>query len=255
MGSLLALSVGCADRVLDAPVVLTRGLGVARSLAPTGANSLYVAASSGLYEVDLEGAVQIHWEGDARGVSAHEDRLYLLSADTLRIGHPEADGGWRFEPRPAPAAVDVLAWCDESVLIARSGRVDLWRPGEVHASPWADDLENLRALVLSPRDVCGEVLALTDHQLLRLSTGGREEVLGRLVEARSVASDHLGRIWLAHGTPPRLSVLVDGKLQTLPHYLGDPRDLHFGAGEFYTPGRGYLADGGGTLDYLRVVPP
>ncbi len=255
MGALLASLAGCANQLLDMPVVLAPGLGEARSLAPTGGEGLYVAASSGLYEVGRAGTVQTLWEGDARGVSAHEDRLYLLSADTLRIGHPEVDGSWRFEPRPAPGAVDVLAWCDEAVLIGRPDRVDLWRPGEVHASPWADDLENLRALVLSPQDVCGEVLALTDHQLLRLRPDGRDEVLGRLVQARAAASDHLGRIWLAHGTPPRLSVLVDGKLQTLPHYLGDPRDLHFGAGELYTPEKVYLADGGGTLDSLRVVPP
>ena len=47
----------------DNNVVLTRGLGVARSLAPTGANSLYVAASSGLYEVDLEGEVVVGDQG------------------------------------------------------------------------------------------------------------------------------------------------------------------------------------------------
>lgn len=254
----VALLPGCLDHILEAPFVLTPGLGEARSIAPTDRNTMLVAASSGLHEVDGEGQPTRLWEGEAHAVSTHEARAYALAGDTLRVGSLDAASGtWTWQARPLQGARDLLAWCDERLLGVTHGEVIEVDPsGASSPSTWLEGQFGLRGLSLDAARPCEGVLVFSDHQLLFVSPEGEAEViLERQVELRAVATDGDHRTWIVHGTPPRLSVLVDGKPQTFAHYLGDPRDIHFGTGALLKPDNIYLADGGGTLDYLRVVAP
>lgn len=251
-------TTGCLDHILEAPFVLTPGLGEARSLAPSDHSTMLVASSTGLHDIDGEGAVTTLFEADAHAVSTHQARAYVLVGDTLRLGrHDAASGTWTWQSRPLQGARDLLAWCDLRLLAVTHGEIlEVDPTGATSPEVWLRDQFGLRGLALDAERPCEGVLAFSDHQLLFVTPAGEAEViLERQVELRAVATDGEGRTWIVHGTPPRLSVLVEGKPQTFAHYLGDPRDLHFGTGDLLKPDNVYLADGGGTLDYLRVVAP
>ena len=255
LGAVMVLSLlgtGCLEEALHAPRVLAPGLGEARSLAALDSGEVLVASSTGLNQRDGDGQLRSLWEGDARAVSARGERVALLTDRGLRLGSPRAGADVAAWPEePVTDGVDVLVGCEERVLLLRAQELLELTPGGGEPQPWLTEERGLRGLASTGS--CEEVLVFSDHQLLRVSRAGeRALILDRQVELRAVALDGLGRTWVIHGTPPRLSLLEGRTLRTSPHYLGDPRDLAFPSEGGGPPSEVYLADGGGTLDRLLL---
>ncbi|MFN7145794.1 MAG: hypothetical protein ACK4YP_18610 [Myxococcota bacterium] len=60
-------------------------------------------------------------------------------------------------------------------------------------------------------------------------------------------------MYVVHGDPPELFRVDPSGPVSVAKWLGDARDLHFGVGDRLPRENLYVANGAGTLDYVR--PP
>lgn len=233
---------------------MATGLGEARSLCPSVRGTLLAGSDTGLWEIDGEGRATRLWDRPVDAVSAHLSSLNVLSEGRVRAG-PWTPAGQTWAPTTeleAAGARDLLAWCDDLVLVAQESGIIAWDPSSGVVSPWASDLPVVRALALAP-DCSGALAVVADGVWLASPNGSRPLATG-LTDARAAAVDATGRVWVIQGDPPELGQLDGGVFRTFARYLGAPRDLHFGVGAPLLPtDAAYLADGEGTLDYVRLT--
>ena len=238
---------GCVSQLLEAPYVLSSGLGEARSVAPTGNNTLLAATSAGVVEVNGEGEAQHLTHSHALAVTAHPTKRYVVEASGLR----NLDGDQALE---RPGIRDAQAWCNDSVLFALADGVWSWKPSTGEVALWADGFEDIRATALYPEAKCESLLVLDGEQVFRVWADQRV-VLGRgLHNARSVATDGHGQIYALAGEPRTLLRQAGEEWTTIARGLDHAEDLHFGFGGAFPRENLYIADSGGTLDYLRPPP-
>ncbi len=248
---------GCLDSILEAPYVLTAGMGEARGLSPTSRTTLMIATADGVMEVDGAGHRTVLSTIPAQAVATHRRYMYVLTDEGLMWGDfPPPGQRAQLVSVPIEDVVDLQSWCDGQVLLAGPTGLRLWNPEEGSVHDFSPGLPPLTAVSLLPLNPCSGALVLsTDGALILAERDSHEVLLSGLVHPRAIAADRYGYIWLVHGEPPVLSRFSDGALETRARYLGDPRDLHFGVGELLAPDNAYLADGSGTLDYARVAVP
>lgn len=234
--------------------MLASGLGEARSVCPSIRDAMLIGGSTGLWESDGEGRLTRLWDQPVEAVTAQSDRIYALSGGVIFAGPwPAAGQPWAGAPAlRVPAPRDLQADCAPGVLIATATGVERWDGVSPTTTPLATDLPGVRALALAPD--CGGALTLTAETLWQLGPTGRTSLATGLVDARAVATDLQGRVWVVQGAPSELGRVEGGVFHTFARYLGDPRDLHFGIGAHLLPAdAAYLADGEGTLDYVRLT--
>ncbi len=251
---LALLLPGCLSELLEAPYVLSTGLGEARALSPSGRTTMLVASSTGLWEVDGEGASAQLLADDCSAVTAGPTAVYALCDGGIRWGalpgRGEQVSGWA--TRVMPGVRDLTAWCDQDVLIGDAASVTAWDPATDETSLWADGLPGLRSLSLGGGGGCDWLTVVTGDAVLAVTPTGKQTLAEGLVAPRAAAVDSRGRLWVVAGEPPSLS-RVDGTQPTeFARFLGDARDLQLGLGGLLPPSNGYLADGAGSLDYVHT---
>lgn len=250
----LLLLPACLSELLEAPYVLSTGLGEARALSPSGRATLLVASGAGLWEVDGEGKAAKVLDGDCSAVSMSPKAAFTLCDGQLQWGPlPEpgaAVSGW--QKKAAPGVRDLQAWCDDTVLLGDPASVTAWDPNTGETSLWADGLPGLRALALGGGQGCDWLTVVTEDAVRAVTPSGSTELIGGLVSPRAAAVDRSGRLWVIAGTPPVMSRVEGGRATEFARFLGDPRDLQFGMGGLLPPSNGYLPNGSGTLDYVHA---
>ena len=74
-----------------------------------------------------------------------------------------------------------------------------------------------------------------------------------LTDARAAATDTRGRVYVAQGAPTELWRVDPGGLVSMARWLGDTRDLQFGLGGLLAVENVYIANGAGSVDYVRPL--
>lgn len=239
---LLVVLAGCLDELLESPYVLAPGLGEVRAVSPGPTGDLLVASSTGVYRVDGN-AVATRIGEPADGVTVHPGRVYVRRGSTIT---------WEGGSVEAPGVIDVLAGYDALALLYPD-RLELDARFETPPGPTIRvplGRSDARAVALGPDGY----LVVTESTLLALDQQGVTHILADgLLDARAAATDAKGRIYVAQGHPSELWRLDGGQLVSVARWLGDPRDLHFGLGGLLPTENIYVANGSGSLDYLR--PP
>lgn len=255
----LLLATGCIDDLLEAPYVLSTGLGEgARSLSPSPTRSFYVAGQGGLFEVDGEGRPRQLLRDPVQLAAAHLGFLAIFDTQAARFGPPpDADHPWTETSRATLAGVvDAQAWCDLQLLLIAGDQLVFLGPDDDAPRPWAPAPAGARALTLGSvtgtADPCAAALVLTPDRLLLVSPQGQQPLATGLVDARAVAIDRRGEPWVVHGQPPVLARIRDGRAETIARHVGDVADMHFGTGELLHHDNAYLLTRQGSLDYVRV---
>ncbi|MDP2306612.1 MAG: hypothetical protein Q8P18_11375 [Pseudomonadota bacterium] len=246
---LLAL-LGCLDRLLESPYVLATGLGDVRSVAPSTDGRLWVAASTGVYAIDGEGRAERIEEAPALAVASHPDRTYVL-----RDGRVTWGGGAGLD---APGAVDILGGHD-ALVVLYPDHYERIGPGDPSGAPRhlarLGGTLDARAVALGPD---GGWIVVSEHALQNVGADGAvTTVIDGLVDARAAVVDVKGRIYVAQGDPQELWRVDPGApspLVSVARWLGDPKDLHFGVGGLLATENTYVANGAGTLEYVRPPP-
>ncbi|MDP2311419.1 MAG: hypothetical protein Q8P41_00825 [Pseudomonadota bacterium] len=239
---LLALA-GCLDRLLESPYVLAPGLGEVRSVAARADGQLVVATGTGVYAVDWEGRAERIEDTPADAVSTHPDRLFVL-----RGGRVTWPGGGV----DLPGAVDILGGYDDRLVALYPDALELLDLAAGTRVRLPLGVPDARTVALGPE---GAYLVVTEHTLLSIAVDGTIATLARdLVDARAAAVDPKGRVYVAQGDPEDLWRVDGPALTSIARWLGDPRDLHFGFGAHLPPENAYVANGTGTLDYVRPPP-
>ncbi len=250
---ILLLLAGCLDELLESPYVLATGLGEVRSIAPGLDGRLLAATSTGLYAIDGEGKAERVGE-PAVAVSVHPGRTYSLDEKGVSWWSPDYNDSGGIVGEPPPSEVDLLAGYDELATLQRRGLV-LW-PLDKKSIPRDVAVPESRAVALGPPST---YLVVTPTTLYTVSA---EDVATPLVtgltDARAAATDANGRVYVAQGAPTelwRVEPVPGGpaRLVSVAKYLGDVRDLHFGIGGLLPRENLYIANGAGSVDYVR--PP
>ena len=239
--SLLLLG-GCLDELLESPYVLTPGLGEVRAVAPGLHGELLVASATGLYAIDGNGVATRTGEA-ADGVTVHPGVVYVRRGGTVSY-----DGG----AIDVTGAVDILAgydalaglYPDRLVLDGRFGHTGPPMPDRVVSLGRTD----ARAVALGPTGY----LVTTATALLAVDADVRVLADG-LTDARAAATDTRGRVYVAHGAPTELWRVEPTGLVSMARWLGDTRDLQFGLGGLLPAENVYIANGAGSVDYVRPM--
>ena len=243
---------GCLDHILDAPYVLSTGLGEVRGLAPTARHTLFVATSTGTWQIDGSGQRTAVDGRPARAITTHGTRLYVLHEDEIRWGPTPADGPAASLVGAAwPGALDLQAACDDTVMVATATSITRWDPATDTRTPWPAAPDGITAIGLGARE-CEELFVVAGSRLWSVTEEAATPLTAELSAPRAVTRDSAGAAWMLLGEPPVLARIVAGEPQVRARHLGDPRDLHFGTGELLAPLNVYIADGAGTVDYVRV---
>lgn len=237
--TLLWALAGCLDRMLEAPWVLTSGIGEARSLAPDGTGAWLVATDRGVARIDGEGKASDVEAGAADAVSTHPGRVYVLRDGVVRWpgGEARVDG-----------AIDVAGGWDALWVLTPD---TLWAvdPATGEKTARATGLDGARAVALGPEP---EALVVTRDAVVAIGPGGGARALATgLVGPRAACTDARGRVFVAAGEDPALWRLDAAGPVLAARYLGDVRDLHVGLGGLLPAENLYLAVGTGSIDYLR----
>jgi hypothetical protein len=254
--------VGCFDALLEAPFVLTTGLGSSHSVVPSVRESMLVASDQGIWEIGSTGEKDLIHTQRSLDVATHPDRIYILEESKsgerrIRWGSFSAgDSSLRLDhERDAEGVSDLQAWCNGQVLLAADTDLLLWTPEDGTVQVYAKNLPSVRSAHLGPSVDCETSLVLTHDSLIEVSPESQEVLFSGLINPRGVALDPWARTWLVAGEPPILYLAVEGRLELVARYLGDPRSIHFGTEGWLPPDHIFLVDGEGTLDYLKVPPP
>ncbi len=236
---LLAL-LGCLDELLESPYVLAPGIGEARSVSARVDGRLLVATNTGVYAVNGEGRAE-RLGDSADAVAVSPTREYAL-----RQGRVTWDGG----ALDVPGAIDLTVGYD--------GLVVLFPDAVEHVDPDTGARRRVplpgvaRAVSLGPDGTC---LVVSETTLYRLGADDTLTPLATsLVDARAATIDAKGRVFVAQGAPEELWRVEPAGLVSVARWLGDPRDLQFGVGGLLPAENLYLANGAGTLDYVRPPP-
>ena len=237
--TLLALG-GCLDRLLEAPYILTSGLGEARSIAISREGDLIVAGTAGLTRITADGSPHLVDPVPTDAIAVSPNHRYAL-----RAGHVDYEG----TRLPVPGAVDIAATWNPDLWVLYPDRVEIWDPDR-HARTIVTGLSGARALTLGPQDEMLVTLP-TEVRAYRADGRGRTLVTG-LVNARFSATDEPGRVYVVQGDEPELFRVDDGTLTRIARFLDDPRDLQFGRGQSLVPTFAYLATASGRVDYVQV---
>lgn len=238
---LLALGA-CLDRMLEAPWVLTSGIGRANSVAFTPPDALLLATDRGLVRVAGDGTVTVVDDRPADAVTSHPRGAYVLRGDTVT---------WTGGRVVIPGATDLQAGWDTLYVLAAG---TLWAVDPVTGAPVvrAAGLEGARALALGPEP---DVLVVAPDRVVAVAPDGRVRTLVEgLTDARAAAMDAKGRVYVVADTDPALYRLDPGGPVLAARWLGDARDLHFGLGGLLATENVYLAVGTGSVEYLRPAP-
>ena len=231
--------LGCLDRLLEAPYVLTPGLSEPRSIG--------IAPDGGLLVTTRTGAFHIDGEGRAEQVGEPAEAVSGTPGHTWYLRKGQLEGGER--ALAVPGAVDVLGgW--EGLLVLYPDHVERVNTSSLERTPVRLPVGDARAIALGPT---GAYLVVTPAALLELQGDTANTLVAGLVDARAAATDTRGRIYVAQGKDPALYRVDAGTLTLVAQYLDDPRDLHFGVGGLLPVENVYVANGAGTVDYLR--PP
>lgn len=255
--SLLLLSLaGCVGEILDAPFVLSSGLGAARGVSPSPRTTLLVATDAGVVEVQGDGRAELLAAGvDALAVASHRETLYVLTAEGVRHGpmpppgEAAALGLW-----PRAGLRDMQAGCGERVHVADAAGLAAWVPATGALSRFGPPLADVRALALDPLAACAGVLVLAGDRVLWVTADAATPLATGLTRPRALSADAWGGVWVVHGEPPVLARLTTAGPDTRARHLGETADLGFGLGDLFHPANAYLVGPGGTLEYARVVP-
>lgn len=249
---LIGALVGCYSERLEAPYVLSTGLGEAKSISPSVRATLLAASSTGIWELNQEGTANRLWDQPTLAVTSSPNTLFALSGGQALGGEYPAPGQtWKPTLQiDATGATDLLAWCEGLVLIADKGGITAWDMLSGETSLWSAEPKGVTALALSAD--CGAVLAVTPDAVWSVNATGATAVCSGLISARAAAVDRQGQLWVVAGDPPVLNQVKGGKAEVFARFLGDPRDLHFGTVDPWPTQNLYLADGEGTVDYVRT---
>lgn len=255
-GSPLLLLGGCVGEILDAPFVLSSGLGPVRGLAPSPRTTLLLATETGVTEIQGDGRAWPILTGiDALAVATHRDHLYVLGVTGISHGPMPGPGA---EPSltvwPRLGVVDIQTSCDGVVLFADDEGVGSWTPATDAVSRFGPPLSGVQALALDPTSACEGVLALTGDAVRWVTASGAAPVVTGLDGPRALTADGWGGIWVVQGEPPVLAKLTPGGPEVRARHLGETLDIGFGVGELFHPANVYFVGPAGTLDYARVVP-
>jgi hypothetical protein len=247
----ILLLAACLESLLEAPFILSAGMGPVQDLSPTPDRDLFAATEDGIFLVTAEGTAVLKDPLQARAITAHMSRIYVLHEDVLQwTTLPLGAAEWKRLPAPGQTN-DIQAWCDEVVLLATSDGLMRWIPdtGSITPMPWGGPAEHLSLMTGAP---CGEVVT-SDQGTVTHHRGADATVIARdlgVIHALTVAAD--GSVWVVHRGAPVLSVLSGGLPEVRARHLGDVRAVQFGSGGIWAPENAYLASGEGRIDYARV---
>ncbi len=238
--------LGCLDRLLEAPYVLTTGLGDVRSVSPGRDGGLLAATSTGVYAIAADGTAHLLDPSPASAVSADSRRAYVL-----REGRASWDGG----ESVTPGAVDLLAGYD-TLLVLTPTTLHAVAP-DAKSRLFSSGFTGARAVTLG---ASGGYLVVSEDTLWSVpgaSDGGPSTatpLLTGLVDARAAAIDARERVYVVQGDPRGLWRVEDGRLTRMARWLDAANDLHFGVGGAFPAEQAYIATGTGTVDYVRPPP-
>lgn len=226
---------GCFGRLLEAPYVLAPGLGEVRSLGPDGRGNLVAATARGLVRVDGSGVVEVIQAGPVTAVTVQPHRTVTLAEGRVRW-----DGG----SVAVDGARDVVGgWGERLYVLGSEGVTAIGGDGSATLASG----ERGFALALGPEP---DMLVVSAESVRTLD--GRVLIAG-IGDIRAAATDPRGRVYVAVGGDALLYRLDESGPIVVARYLGDVRDLHFGAGGLLAGENLYVADGSGQITYLR--PP
>lgn len=249
------LLCGCMDRLMEAPYVLATGLGSVSGLVPTTQGTLLAATPAGIWEVDEAGGRTLLYSGVTTAITSHGTEVYALSGErVLAARYPNTGAPSALQARlTLPGALDVQAWCDETVLIATPRDVHRWTPKTGELESWNLGLDDIVAVSLRAEPTCAGAWVLTRDALYDASPGVARPLHTGLENARAIAVDGAGQPWIATRDPAVLLRLRGGEAEVFARYLGAPNDLHFGVGSGLLPATNvYIATLDGTIDYVHV---
>lgn len=248
---LLSALTGCVGPLLEAPYVLATGTGAAQSISISAHNRLFVASDEGLLEVDGEGRVTPLHPNRFSAVSTHPDRLWAVDARGLHSGPLPPPGGKAAMSlaHPMTGLTDVLATCEDTVLVVQDEKVMAWPPGGP-MQPWATAPGPIAGLAIGRE--CGAVVAWGPQWLGWLEPSGFRPVGTPTDTPRSAAHWSDSVLLAITGTPPQLMVVENGEMRVLARHLDRPTDLHRGNGGLLHPANLYMSDAGGSVDYIRL---
>lgn len=236
--------------MLEGPYILASGLPGPTSLSPAAGGRLLVATTAGAVLVEPDGERQF------LGISA--DRVTTTPHHHVFLHRGVVS--WRPDPLVAraqtgagsvavPSATDVLGWSEDSVLVASQNGIVQVTLSSGSVEPWSEQ-GGVTALALAAST--GQVFALRDSELWLLGVD-RGHPLGPAVPGlRQVAVDRSQRVWgVVDDT--LVEVTPEGPVFVAGH-LGDPRDLHAGAGAGLPPDHLYVADASGVVAFVPLPP-
>jgi len=255
---LLVLGTGCIDDLLEAPYVLSTGLGEgASTLSPSASQTLFVAGRGGVFEVDGEGRARKLRTDAATIVVGHKAWLAVGDAGGIGFGPAPAEGEWSAGARIGVRdTIDAQAWCGDALLALTPTGLWLTTPDSATPTRWADAPPDARSLALSgATSPCERALVTTATGLLRVGPDGSEPAATDLVDGRAAAVDSYGRTWVIQGDPLAIWRIDQGVPQRFAGHLGDVVDAHFGTGGLLHPDNLYLLNADGSIDYVRITPP
>lgn len=239
----LVVLAACLDRLYDAPYLLATGLPPVRSLTFDREGALLAGTADGLYRVEPDGRATRIAEGPVDAVTVGGAATWVLAAGEVR-----GPGG----RVPVPGAVDLAAAWDDRVWVLTATGVSAVDPATGAVAPVVDGLPGARALALGPSPT---MLVLGADTLHAVEPDGRRRTLvGGLVDARAVAADARGRLWVIQGEPSELYRIEGDGPARLARFLDSPTDLQFAVGARFPPGTAYLASAAGRVDYVPFPP-
>jgi len=250
----LSMLMGCLDEMLEAPYVLATGLGEASDLTPTAAASMFVASNTGLWDVSGSGVARQMWTHPTEKVSTHIDRVWFLADGFLwQAPFPISSGASPFQRVvEVPGAVDVVAGCDDQVIIATADTISVWDGKQM--VKWADSLNDVQGLSLGPSDPCGGVLAISPRAVLRVTpqdvTAFQAKPTRELQSARVGAIDAQGALWVIDGDS--LGEVTRSGWRHFASHLEEATAIHFGVGDLFQTDIAYITTRDGHLEYLQV---
>ncbi len=237
----MLLLLGCLDRLLEAPYVLTAGFGEARSLAISREGALLVAGTQGIARISETATATVIGADPVDAIAVNPTHLYALADGVLTVEGVTV---------PVPGAVDIAASWNPELWVLYPDRIELLAT-DLTSTRLVSGLAGARAVNLGPQSEM--LVTLATEVRAYDAVGASRSIVGGLVDARMAAADESGRVYVVQGSPSELFRVDDGQLTLIARFLDDPRDLQFGRGQLLPRTFAYFATGNGRVDYV-VVP-
>ncbi len=236
------------DALLAGPYLLATSLSTPSSVCPTGDGDLLVATAAGAVRLDPEGRAT-PLGVPAERVTSTPHHLVFLSGGTLAWLPTREESQARGGQGAVEKATDVLGWTRDTVLVAQPDAVWEFSLATGDRELWST-AAGVTGLALGPGP--GQALGVRGSEVLLLESGSVQRHRSGIPDLRQVAHDGEGRLWgLVGDTLAELQ--PEGPVRFAEH-LGDPVDLHAGAGHGFSSMHLFVADAAGAVAFVPVPP-